>query len=113
LVYVLASITIMSLCAILVYVSYYGTYLVLLELQLLRKKGFNMGVCSSYLKIDLEKLSMPELLKLLREHTEKIDGDENDERTTVSGSANLDLWMEIVEDIEKHICSRDKNITNT
>jgi hypothetical protein len=96
---------------ILVYVLFYGIYHVLLESQLSRKRDSNMGVCLSYLKINLEKMSMPELLKLLREYTEKIDGDENDGRTTLSGSANLDLWLEIVEDIEKHICSRDKNIT--
>jgi hypothetical protein len=42
LVYVLALITIMSLCVILVYVLFYGIYHVLLELQLSRKKEMKM-----------------------------------------------------------------------
>lgn len=48
-----------------------------------------------------------DLVSLRKVYQDKIDGDENDGRITASGSANLDYWMDMIEDIDKEILRRE------
>ena len=51
-------------------------------------------------------MSLDELAIERKKFQDKIDGPENDGRITSDGSADLDYWMEMVEDLTKEIAER-------
>ena len=55
----------------------------------------------------LEDMSYSQLVLDLQMFQRKIDGPENNGRVTSGGSADLDYWMDMVEDIKKEIKKRE------
>ena len=53
-----------------------------------------------------ETMNLDELAKARKEFQDKIDGPENDGRLTADGSADLDYWMEMVEELTVEIDKR-------
>lgn len=53
--------------------------------------------------------STSELKRMRDEYRAKIDGPENDHRVTADGSASLDFWMDMIEEINEELFSRGVN----
>lgn len=53
-----------------------------------------------------KKMNIEELTQHRKEFQAKIDGPENDGRITADGSADLDYWMDMVEELTAEINSR-------
>ncbi len=61
--------------------------------------------------IDLCQLSLEQLHTELKKFEDKINGPENDGRITANGSASLDYWMDMVEEIKEELQIR-KGVNN-
>ena len=53
------------------------------------------------------RLSIEQLTQYRKEFQDKIDGPENDGRITTNGSADLDYWIDMVEELTVEIDSRN------
>ena len=53
-----------------------------------------------------ENMDLQQLAEARKGFQDKIDGPENDGRTTAGGSANLDYWMDMVEELTIEINKR-------
>ncbi len=57
-------------------------------------------------KEKFKTMDLAELAIKRKKFQDKIDGPENDGRVTADGSADLDYWMEMVEDLTNEISKR-------
>ncbi len=57
-------------------------------------------------KEKFKTMDLAELAIKRKKFQDKIDGPENDGRVTADGSAGLDYWMEMVEDLTNEISKR-------
>ena len=57
-------------------------------------------------KEKFKTMDLAELAIERKKFQDKIDGPENDGRVTIDGSADLDYWMEMVEDLTNEISER-------
>jgi hypothetical protein len=58
--------------------------------------------------VELQRMSIDELIDEKAKYQGYIDGPENDGRVTSDGSASLDYWMDMVDDVSEEIASRGK-----